>query len=59
MARHAARIPFVFCGHTHRARAEVFHGIQGYNVGSDYPFKRLLRLDWPEGTLAIQEFDLR
>jgi len=34
-----------FCGHTHRARRNVLGPIVGYNVGSDYPFKRLLVLD--------------
>jgi hypothetical protein len=28
----------------------------GYNVGSDYPFKRLLWLDWPEGTVTAEQF---
>src|SRR5581483_3967660 len=46
----AERIPFVFSGHTHRARENRLGPIRGYNIGGDYPFKRLLTLDWPAGT---------
>jgi 3',5'-cyclic AMP phosphodiesterase CpdA len=59
LARHAGRVPYAFCGHTHRARHGALAGIRGYNVGGDYPFKRLLRLDWPGGTVTEQEFDVR
>jgi 3',5'-cyclic AMP phosphodiesterase CpdA len=59
LARHAGRVPWTFCGHTHRARAGTLAGIQGRNVGSDYPFKRLLTLDWPAGTLTEREYDVR
>jgi predicted phosphohydrolase len=59
LARRAARIPFAFCGHTHRAREIVWRGIRGYNVGSDYPYKRLLLLDWPAGTVTVHEFGER
>jgi 3',5'-cyclic AMP phosphodiesterase CpdA len=55
-ARHAERIAFVFCGHTHRAVETQWHGIRGYNVGSDYHFKRLLLLDWPAGTVEAHHF---
>lgn len=54
--RHAERIAFAFCGHTHRARETVWHGIRGYNVGGDYHFKRLLLLDWPAGTIEAHQF---
>jgi predicted phosphohydrolase len=56
LARHAERIAFAFCGHTHRDRECVWHGIHGYNVGGDYHFKRLLWLDWPEGTVTAHPF---
>lgn len=56
LAKHAAQVPFAFCGHTHRARENTLAGIQGHNIGGDYHFKRLLTLDWPVGTLAAQEF---
>lgn len=56
LAEHAARIPFVFSGHTHRARENTFGPTRGYNVGGDYHFKRLLRLDWPAGTVESQVF---
>jgi len=38
LTRRASRIPFAFCGHTHRAREVVSHGIRGYNIGGDYHF---------------------
>ncbi len=50
------RIPFVFCGHTHRARENSLGPIRGYNIGGDYHFKRLLRLDWPEGSVEAHTF---
>src|SRR5205814_1245887 len=40
VARHADRIAFVFCGHTHRARQSTRDAVRGYNVGGDYHFKR-------------------
>lgn len=59
LAEQANRVRFAFCGHTHRARSGMLGGIRGYNVGSDYPFKRLLVLEWPAGTLTEQTFDVR
>ena len=59
LTRHAGRVPLAFCGHTHRARRGALAGIRGFNVGSDYPFKRLLRLDWPAGDVTELEFDVR
>jgi predicted phosphohydrolase len=56
LKRHADRVDFAFCGHTHLARNETFHGIRGYNVGGDYHFKRLLMLHWPEGTVEAHVF---
>ena len=53
LARHGDRVSLAFCGHTHRARQADLAGIRGFNVGSDYPFKRLLRVDWPGG--AVRE----
>lgn len=52
----ASRIPFVFCGHTHAAVSCEVNGMRGYNVGSDYHFKRLLWLDWPAGVVTEEEF---
>jgi 3',5'-cyclic AMP phosphodiesterase CpdA len=57
LRRDAERIPLAFCGHTHRARANTLGPIRGYNIGSDYPFKRLLLVDWPEG--RVEEHDFR
>lgn len=56
LKQRAGRIPFVFSGHTHCARSAEWAGIRGYNVGGDYHFKRLLRLDWPAGTVRAFEF---
>ena len=56
LARHAARIRFLFCGHTHRERETVWHGIRGYNIGGDYHFKRLLELDWETGEVVPHQF---
>jgi len=56
LAQNAARIPFVFSGHTHRARNGELAGIRGYNVGGDYHFKRLLCIDWPERTVQEHVF---
>jgi predicted phosphohydrolase len=56
LRQHASRIPFVFCGHTHLACEATIDGMRGYNVGSDYPFKRLLILDWPKGEVDAQVF---
>jgi predicted phosphohydrolase len=56
LSRQAGRIPFVFCGHTHRARANTLSGSRGYNIGGDYHFKRLLWLDWPIGEVREQTF---
>jgi hypothetical protein len=56
LASHSAKISHVFCGHTHRARQNVLGPIRGYNVGSDYPYKRLLLLDWPDGPVEEHQF---
>ena len=52
----ADRIPLVFCGHTHAARECQVGSMRGFNVGSDYPFKRLLWVDWPSGEVTAEEF---
>ena len=54
--RFSDRIPFVFCGHTHRARESTLGKIHGYNIGGDYHFKRLLWLEWPNGLVQAHEF---
>lgn len=56
LSRFAPRISHAFCGHTHRARHSMLGPIRGYNVGSDYPFKRLLLLDWPSGEIEEHQF---
>jgi predicted phosphohydrolase len=56
LVRHADRIPFAFCGHTHRERENTLGNIRGYNIGGDYHFKRLLALDWPAGTVGAHVF---
>jgi predicted phosphohydrolase len=56
LARFADRIAFAFCGHTHVERCNTLGPIQGYNVGSDYPVKRLLLLSWPAGVVEAHQF---
>lgn len=56
LRRHAERIAFAFCGHTHRARTSEAHTIRGFNIGGDYHFKRLVMLDWPAGTPEAHQF---
>jgi predicted phosphohydrolase len=56
LTQNADRIPFAFCGHTHRARENSLGNIRGYNIGGDYHFKRLLILEWPAGTVSAHVF---
>jgi predicted phosphohydrolase len=56
LAQYAERVPFAFCGHTHRARDGSLGAIRGYNIGGDYHFKRLLTLDWPAGEPTAHVF---
>jgi 3',5'-cyclic AMP phosphodiesterase CpdA len=56
LERYSERIAFAFCGHTHQEREGSLGGIRGYNIGGDYHFKRLLVLDWPEGTITAHQF---
>jgi 3',5'-cyclic AMP phosphodiesterase CpdA len=52
----AERVPFAFCGHTHFAREVQVGPTRGINIGGDYHFKRLFRLDWPTGTIRTTQF---
>lgn len=56
LTRHAARIPFIFSGHTHRERAGELAGARGFNIGGDYHFKRLLTIDWPARSVQQHVF---
>ncbi|HEY3788619.1 MAG TPA: hypothetical protein VGL71_07180, partial [Urbifossiella sp.] len=56
IAAHGERIPLAFCGHTHFAREANFGPTRGFNIGGDYHFKRLLRIDWPGGDVHASEF---
>jgi predicted phosphohydrolase len=56
LTRHAERVPFTFCGHTHYAREGSLGTVRGYNIGGDYHFKRLVLLDWPEGRVEAHTF---
>jgi hypothetical protein len=56
LSARAERIPLVFCGHTHAARECRVGPMRGFNVGSDYPFKRLLWVEWPSGEVTAEEF---
>jgi hypothetical protein len=50
------KIPFAFCGHTHRARENRLGRTAGYNIGGDYHFKRLLVLEWPQRVVRSHVF---
>ena len=56
LARHADRVPFAFCGHTHRARENTLGPTRGFNVGGDYHFKRLLVADAGTGEVVAHQF---
>lgn len=56
LQRHAERIAFVFSGHTHKERDNVFAGIPGHNIGGDYGWKRLLTISWPAKSIETHEF---
>jgi hypothetical protein len=56
LRRHADRIPLVFSGHIHRARAAALGPTRGFNIGGDYHFKRLLIIDWPTGQVTEHDF---
>jgi len=56
LERHGKQIAAIFSGHTHRAADTHFHGIPGHNIGGDYTWKRLLRLEWPSGKITAREF---
>ncbi|HYT92076.1 MAG TPA: metallophosphoesterase [Gemmataceae bacterium] len=56
LEKNAQRIPFVFCGHTHRAREGTLGTIRGYNIGAGYHCKRVLLLDWPSGRIEAHTF---
>jgi predicted phosphohydrolase len=56
LLRHADRVPFVFSGHTHRARETQLRNIRGFNIGGDYHFKRLLEFAWPAGEVQAHVF---
>jgi predicted phosphohydrolase len=49
LRRNESHIPFALCGHTHRERENQFGRIHGINIGGDYHFKRLIKLEWPSG----------
>ncbi|HVK09544.1 MAG TPA: metallophosphoesterase [Gemmataceae bacterium] len=56
LTANAARVPLVFCGHTHAARDCEIGPMRGFNVGGDYGWKRLLRVEWPSGAVTAEEF---
>lgn len=56
LERHAARIPLIFSGHTHRAAEAMLGPSRGLNIGGDYHFKRLLTIDWPACTMETHVF---
>ncbi|MSQ94015.1 MAG: hypothetical protein EXR98_05600 [Gemmataceae bacterium] len=51
LVEHAARIPLIVSGHTHRAAEAQLGSARGINIGGDYHFKRMLQYDWPARTI--------
>lgn len=58
LGERAEQIPFVFSGHTHRARESVVGPMRTYNIGGDYGWKRLLIVDWPAGNVEAHTFEV-
>jgi predicted phosphohydrolase len=56
LAENGERIPLAICGHTHFAREGRLGPTRGINIGGDYHFKRLLRIDWPSGDVRHTNF---
>jgi 3',5'-cyclic AMP phosphodiesterase CpdA len=56
IAERGEAVPFAFCGHTHFARETTHAATRGINIGGDYHFKRLLRFEWPSGTVTAEQF---
>jgi predicted phosphohydrolase len=54
LQKHAARIPIILSGHTHRDVEAQLGPARGFNIGGDYHFKRMLMIDWPTG--AVESF---
>mgnify|MGYP001614619610 CR=1 FL=1 len=51
-----SNLRYVFCGHTHSARAASFGAIRAYNIGGNYDWKRLAVLELPAGEVAFEIF---
>jgi 3',5'-cyclic AMP phosphodiesterase CpdA len=56
LAEYGERVPLAFCGHTHFAREANLGPTRGYNIGGDYHFKRLLRVEWPTGQVQSVQY---
>lgn len=56
LEEHGDRVPLAFCGHTHFARESHFGPTRGINIGGDYHFKRLIRVDWPTGRVRTTQY---
>ena len=56
LVKHADRIPLIVSGHTHRSAEAQLGPSRGINIGGDYHFKRMLIVDWPEGTIETFTF---
>lgn len=56
LREYGRKVQFAFCGHTHYAREGNLGPVRGFNVGGDYDVKRLLRLNWWDGTVTATEF---
>ncbi len=50
------KLRYVFCGHTHAARAATVGQIRAFNIGGNYDWKRLAVLKLPEDEVAFEVF---
>ena len=56
LTEQTAKVPYLFCGHTHRERQHQLDATVCHNIGGDYHFKRLLILDFPAGDVEPHVF---
>ncbi len=50
------KLRYVFCGHTHAARAAIVGRIRAFNIGGNYDWKRLAVLDLPSEEVSFEVF---
>ncbi len=50
------KLRYVFCGHTHAARAAMIGKLRAFNIGGTYDWKRLAVLNLSSGEVAFEVF---